>query len=63
MCVQNLDDSLNPAIRIKYRSLQRSSSMYEPRHPLLKVVSITTKFIGSMAFFTNEMTDVSLFLQ
>ena len=38
MCVQNFDDSLNPAIRIKYRSLQRSSSMYEPRHPLLKVV-------------------------
>jgi hypothetical protein len=38
MCVQNFDDSLSSAIRIKYRSSQRSSSMCEPRHPLLKVV-------------------------
>ena len=37
ICVQNFDDSLNPAIRITYRSSQRSSSMCEPRHPLLKV--------------------------
>ena len=38
ICVQNFDDSLNSAIHIKYRSSQRSSSMCEPRHPLLKVV-------------------------
>ena len=38
ICVQNFDDSLNLAIRITYRSSQRSSSMCEPRHPLLKVV-------------------------
>ena len=38
ICVQNFDDSLNPAIRITYRSSQRSSSTYEPRHPLLKIV-------------------------
>ena len=38
ICVQNFDDSLNSAIRITYRSSQRSSSMCEPRHPLLKVV-------------------------
>ena len=38
MCVQNFDDSLNSAIRMTYRSSQRSSSMCEPRHPLLKVV-------------------------
>ena len=34
-----------PAIRITYRSSQRSSSMYEPRHPLLKVV-----FLSSLIF-------------
>ena len=38
ICVQNFDDSLSSAIRITYRSSQRSSSMCEPRHPLLKVV-------------------------
>jgi hypothetical protein len=38
ICVQNFDDSLNSAIRMTYRSSQRSSSMCEPRHPLLKVV-------------------------
>ena len=38
MCVQRLDDSLNSAIHITYRSLLRSSSMHEPRDPPLKVV-------------------------
>ena len=38
MCVQNLDDSRGPAIRITYRISLRSSSLWEPRHPLLKVV-------------------------
>ncbi len=38
ICVQNFNDSLNRAIRITYRSSQRSSSMCEPRHPLLKVI-------------------------
>jgi hypothetical protein len=36
-CVQKLDDSLDFAIRITYRISLRSSSMWEPRHPLLKV--------------------------
>ena len=39
MCVQNFDDSLNSAIRITYRISLRSSSLREPRYPLLKVVS------------------------
>ena len=39
MCVQRLDDSLNSAIRITYRISLRSSSMPEPRDPLLKVLS------------------------
>jgi hypothetical protein len=38
MCVQNLHDSRGPAIRITYRISLRSSSLWEPRHPLLKVV-------------------------
>ena len=38
MCVQKFDDSRGPAIRITYRISLRSSSLWEPRHPLLKVV-------------------------
>ncbi len=39
MCVQNLNDSRGLAIRITYRISLRSSSLWEPRHPSLKVVS------------------------
>ena len=38
MCVQRFDDSLNSAIHTKYRISLRSSSLREPRYPLLKVV-------------------------
>ena len=38
MCVQSFDDSRGPAIRITYRISLRSSSLWDPRHPLLKVV-------------------------
>jgi hypothetical protein len=37
-CVQRFDDSLNSAIHITYRISLRSSSMREPRDPLLKVL-------------------------
>ncbi len=37
MCVQRFDGSLNSAIHITYRISLRSSSMPEPRDPLLKV--------------------------
>src|SRR2546423_15722063 len=40
ICVQRFDDSLNSAIRITYRISLRSSSMPEPRDPLLKVFDI-----------------------
>ena len=50
ICVQRFDDSLNSAIRITYRISLRSSSLREPRYPLLtvvlmfrKVVSLTSK--------------------
>jgi hypothetical protein len=39
-CVQNFDDSLSSAIRMTYRISLRSSSLWEPRHPLLKVFDI-----------------------
>jgi len=38
VCVRKFDDSLSSAIRKTYRSSLRSSSMREPRDPLLKVV-------------------------
>jgi hypothetical protein len=38
MCVQRFDDSRGYADRITYRISLRSSSLWEPRHPLLKVV-------------------------
>ncbi len=40
MCVQRFDDSLNSAIHITYRISLRSSSMPEPRDPLLKVLTV-----------------------
>jgi hypothetical protein len=38
MCVQRFDDSRDSAIHITYRISLRSSSMQEPRDPLLKVL-------------------------
>jgi hypothetical protein len=49
MCVQRFDDSLNSAIRITYRISLRSSSMPEPRDPLLKVL---TYCIGTQTTLT-----------
>ena len=40
MCVQSLDDSRGFAIRITYRISLRSSSLWEPRHPSLKLVKL-----------------------
>jgi len=37
VCVQEFDDSLVGAIHITYRTLLRSSSLREPKYPLLKV--------------------------
>ena len=56
MCVQNLDDSRGPAIRITYRISLRSSSLWEPRHPLLKVVFIyTTLDVGHFPVILYDM--------
>jgi hypothetical protein len=40
ICVQRFDDSRNSAIHITYRTSLRSSSMQEPKDPLLKVIFI-----------------------
>ena len=37
-CVQSFDDSLDSASRKTYRISLRSSSLWEPRHPSLKVL-------------------------
>ena len=37
ICVQEFDDSLNPAIHTTYRISLRSSSLREPRDPLLRI--------------------------
>ena len=43
MCVQRFDDSRDSAIHITYRISLRSSSMQEPRDPLLKVLFLFSK--------------------
>ena len=43
-CVQRFNDSLNSAIHITYRNSLRSSSMREPRDPLLKVILVYNDF-------------------
>jgi len=45
MCVQRFDDSLNSAIHITYRISLRSSSMPEPRDPLLKVLTYCKSYL------------------
>jgi len=42
-CVRRFDDSLNSAIRTTYRISLRSSSLPEPRYPLLRVVQYSVK--------------------
>ena len=44
-CVQSFNDSLDSAIRITYRISLRSSSLREPRYPLLKVVMSILGFL------------------
>ena len=50
ICVQRFDDSLNSAIRITYRISLRSSSMREPRYPLLRVVLFNVQLIKRVEF-------------
>ena len=72
MCVQRFDDSRNSAIHITCRISLRSSSMPEPRDPLLKVLVIFfdsqtnwfyNTYLGSLAdtgprFIVSNLTKI-----
>ena len=53
ICVQKFDDSLYSAIRITYRISLRSSSLREPRYPLLEVVWIHIRYRRRKPFAIN----------
>jgi hypothetical protein len=63
ICVQRFDDSLSSAIRITYRISLRSSSLREPRYPLLRVVYSFVCFIFSSAEALNQKVKVKVFLR
>ena len=55
ICIQRLDDSLNSAIRTRYRILLRSSSMHKPRDPPLEVVNGSVRPRGLSKHHTNSV--------
>jgi hypothetical protein len=56
-CVQSFDDSLSDAIRMTYRISLRSSSLWEPRHPLLKVfICFLTSVKKVIRYFNTNFT-------
>jgi hypothetical protein len=56
ICVQRFDDSLSSAIRITYRISLRSSSLREPRYPLLRVVCVFSYFLMFHHRNTSDLT-------
>ena len=72
MYVQRFDDSLNSAIHTTYRISLRSSSMPEPRDPLLKVLTCFSRYnqkrtvrfaneeLGGQAFEATEILTEAL---
>ena len=65
ICVQRFDDSRNSAIHTTYRISLRSSSLREPRYPLLRVVIGLLMSLGVPAsqpiMFTREDSVVDAF--
>ena len=59
MCVQRFDDSLNSAIHITYRISLRSSSMPEPRDPLLKVLTDLVCLLRQQSFSKTAFEKMS----
>ena len=55
ICVQRFDESLSTAVHITYRISLRSSSMPEPRDPLLKVLLVLNKF-SDIIHYQNVLT-------
>ena len=56
MCVQRLDDSQECADRITFRISLRSSSLQEPRDPLLKVVLEFPHYVKSPTYILVRST-------
>jgi hypothetical protein len=56
ICVQNFDDSQGFAIRTTYHISLRSSSLWEPRHPLLKVVLFRFGMVLLGTFAKSRLT-------
>jgi hypothetical protein len=54
ICVQRFDDSRNSAIHTTYRISLRSSSMREPRYPLLRVVICFGAALSRRPGFSSE---------
>ena len=59
MCVQNFNGSRGFAIRITYRISLRSSSLWEPRHPLLKVV-LDSPLLWSASHHTGHALSIQV---
>ena len=53
ICVQRSDDSRNSAIRIAYRTSLRSSSVWEPRHPSLKIFVLVVVVVYYLVIINN----------
>ena len=64
ICVQRFDDSRVHAIHITYRISLRSSSLREPRYPLLRVVfsllSDQVLEIHSIKLYTKIQPDINV---
>ena len=64
MCVRNFDDSRDFAIRMMYRISLRFSSLWEPRHSLLKVVcNLQFYSLSISSFFPDSCWSQPSFLQ
>jgi hypothetical protein len=62
ICVQRFDDSRNSAIHTTYRISLRSSSLREPRYPLLRVVfwlGMSSRFFASSEIVDRKNIDSS----
>ena len=55
ICVQRFDGSRNSAIHTTYRISLRSSSLREPRYPLLRVISVWMHWLGQIHIWFQSM--------
>ena len=62
ICVERFDHSLSSAIRTTYDNWLRSSTMREPRDPLLKIVQCLLSFLVLLVPKRNGRTRMSVVL-